>query len=255
MDGTIYLGERLLPGVPEFISVIRELGLDYLFLTNNSSKDREAYVEKLSLLGIPVENNQVLTSGEATAVYLSGFKPRAKIFLLGTMALARELTAQGLQVVSRNESPDFVVLGFDTTLTYQKLWEACDLLRAGIPYIATHPDLNCPLGEGRYMPDAGAIIAFIEAATGRRPKVIGKPNREIAEVALARAKATRTEIAIVGDRLYTDIALGIEAGLTSILVLTGETVAEDLTGTPYQPDFVFPSVRQLAASIERERKT
>lgn len=251
MDGTIYLGNRLLPGAAEFISVLRRQGLDFLFLTNNSSRDKQAYVDKLAALGIMAGRDRVLTSGEATAIYLQRVRPGARIFLLGTLALAREFAAQGFQLVSKADRPDYVVLGFDTTLTYQKLWDACDLIREGTEYVATHPDFNCPLEGGRYMPDAGAIIAFIEASTGRRPKVIGKPNREIVEAALTRTHAAKEETAIVGDRLYTDIAMGLEAGLTSILVLSGETRQEDLAGSQFRPNFIFASVGQLAEALNR----
>jgi len=253
MDGTIYLGNRLLPGAAEFISVLRRQGLEYLFLTNNSSRDKQAYVDKLAAMGIKAGRDQVLTSGEATAIYLQRVRPGAKVFLLGTPALAREFAAHGFQVVSKADSPDYVILGFDTTLTYQKLWDACDLIREGTKYVATHPDFNCPLEGGNYMPDAGAIIAFIEASTCRRPKIIGKPNKEIVEAALTRTSAQRGETAIVGDRLYTDIAMGIAAGLTSILVLSGETRQEDLDGSQFRPDYVFASVGELVQALERDK--
>lgn len=252
MDGTIYLGESLLPGARTFISLLAERGIEYIFLTNNSSRDKGAYVEKLAAMGIKVGRDQVLTSGEATAIYLQGLKAGAKVFLLGTPALAREFAAHGLQLVTGQENPDYVVVGFDTTLDYQKLWDACDLIREGKEYVATHPDLNCPLEGGRYMPDAGSIIAFIEASTGCRPKVIGKPHREIVEAAFTRTNVRPQEIAIVGDRLYTDIAMGIDAGLNTILVLSGESKEEDLADTPFSPDYVFNSVRELAAALSGE---
>jgi HAD superfamily hydrolase (TIGR01457 family) len=249
MDGTIYLGNTLLPGARDFISLLAREGREYIFLTNNSSRDKGAYVEKLAAMGIKVRHDQVLTSGEATAIYLQGIKPGAKVFLLGTPALAREFAAHGLQLVTREQSPDYVVVGFDTTLDYQKLWDVCDLIREGTEYLATHPDINCPLEGGRYMPDAGSIIAFIEASTGRRPKVIGKPHREIVEAAFTRTRARPWEIAIVGDRLYTDIAMGIDAGLKTVLVLSGESREEDLADTPFPPDYVFKSVAELAAAL------
>lgn len=249
LDGTIYLGDELLPGAAAFIAGLEERGLGYLFLTNNSSRDKGAYVQKLSALGIPVKGERVLTSGEATVAYLNGQKPGARVYLLGTPALAGELEAGGIEVVSGADRPDFVVLGFDTTLTYQKLWQACDLVREGVEYVATHPDFNCPLAGGRFMPDAGAIAAFIQAATAARPKVIGKPNREMVDAALARTGTGPGETAIVGDRLYTDIAMGRGAGLTSILVLSGETGENDLAEAPWQPDHVFSSLAELAGVL------
>lgn len=255
MDGTIYLGNQLLPGADEFLATLSRLNKEYFFLTNNSSRDKLAYVEKLKNMGISVAPEKVITSGEATALYLKAVKPQAKLFLLGTEALAQEFSRHGFSLVTKTENPDYVVLGFDTTLTYQKLWDACDLLRQGVEYIATHPDFNCPLEGGRYMPDAGAMAAFIEASTGRVPKVIGKPHREIVDVVLARAGTPRGLTAVVGDRLYTDIAMGQEAGLVSILVLSGETQAGDLSESPFQPDYVFPSVAELASALDRQAKS
>lgn len=253
MDGTIYLGKHLLPGAAEFISLLRE-NFKFLFLTNNSAQDRTAYRAKLAALGIEVGEEKILTSGEATAIFLEKKDPGASVFILGTPALAREFSRRGFQVVDRNGSPNYVVLGFDIGLTYQKLWDACDLIRAGTDYIATHPDFNCPIDGGRLMPDAGSISALIEASTGRRPKVIGKPNQEMAEVALSRLQCPRREVAIVGDRLYTDIAMGAEAGLTSILLLSGETKAEDISGSCYKPDYIFSSPAKLAQALAETKR-
>lgn len=251
MDGTIYLGNQLIDGAAHFLEVLRQQGKEYFFLTNNSSRDKLAYVDKLEKLGIAADPVQVITSGEATAIYLNTIKPGAKLFLLGTDTLAAEFARHGFALVGKADNPDYVVLGFDTTLTYKKLWEACDLIRDGVDYIATHPDINCPLEGGRYMPDTGAMIAFIQAATGCVPRVIGKPNREIIDAVLTRTRAARQYTAMVGDRLYTDIAMGQKAGLTSILVLSGETKREDLEGSQFQPDYVFASVGELAARLEK----
>jgi len=250
MDGTIYLGKELIPGADSFLDTLRQQGRDYFFLTNNSSKDKLAYVQKLRGMGIPVSPAQVMTSGEATAIYLNSIKPGARLFLLGTEALARDFNQHGFSLVAKDQYPDFVVLGFDTTLTYQKLWDACDLIREGVDYIATHPDFNCPLAGGKYMPDTGAMIAFIQAATGQRPKVIGKPNKEIVAAVMTKVGRPREQLAMVGDRLYTDIAMGINSGITSILVLSGETQAADLIASPHQPDYIFASVAELAAELK-----
>jgi NagD protein len=254
MDGTIYLGNKLIPGADMFLDTLRSMNLDYFFLTNNSSKDNFAYVDKLRSMGITLCPSQVITSGEATAIYLKARMPGAKLFLLGTEILGREFIQHGFELVGKNDKPDFVVLGFDTTLTYQKLWDACDLIRDGVEYIATHPDLNCPLEGGKYMPDTGAMMAFIEASTGRTPKIIGKPNREIVDAVLTMTNHSKEQIAIVGDRLYTDIAMGQNSGLTSILVLSGETRREDLAESEFRPDYVFDSVVQLAAELVKVSK-
>src|ERR1043165_3260819 len=184
MDGTFYLGERLIDGALKFIDVLNEQGCEYLFLTNNSSKDSGQYVEKISRLGLPITRDKVLTSGEATAMHLQGQQPGARVYVVGTAALENEVTEHGF--VLTDERPDFIVLGFDTALTYAKLWKLCDLVRAGVPYLATHPDYNCPTETGS-MPDIGATIAFVKASTGREPDlVVGKPNRLFVEKAAQR---------------------------------------------------------------------
>lgn len=246
LDGTIYLGDELIPGAQKFVNLLRKRKLRHYFLTNNSSRDKQAYVAKLARLGLMVESDQIITSGEATALWLQNNCPGARIFLLGTPALACEFRQHGFQLVGRDGKPQYVVLGFDTTLTYQKVWDACDLVRAGVRYVATHPDLNCPLAHGGFMPDAGAIMAMIHASTGCRPKIIGKPNREMVDAALTRSRCPRERAAIVGDRLYTDIAMGQKTEITSILVLSGATDPGEAALSPYQPDYIFQSVAELA---------
>jgi len=242
MDGTVYLGDRLLPGATEFISLLRHRKIEFLFLTNNSSKHGGQYAEKLNRLGLDIPEAQIFTSGEATAIYLHRRHPGARLYLVGTPALEEEFRIRGLTLDEQN--PEVAVLGFDTTLTYEKLWRLCDLVRAGKPYIATHPDFNCPV-EGGYMPDIGAMIAFVEASTGRRPDVIvGKPHTPIIEALAERTRTPVDAICMVGDRLYTDIALG-KAGITTVLVLSGETSRSDLEGAPHQPDYVVENLAEL----------
>src|SRR3990172_1066902 len=159
MDGTFYLGDHLLPGALDFIAAVRLRGADFLFLTNNSSRHRGQYAEKIRRLGLDIPDEKIFTSGEATTIYLAGRKPSARVYLVGTPALEAEFEAAGFQLV--HSDPDYAVLGFDTTVTYAKLWRLCDLVRAGVPFIATHPDLNCPT-EGGFMPDIGAMIAFVK---------------------------------------------------------------------------------------------
>lgn len=237
MDGTFYLGEQLLEGALRFIDVLNQQGRDFLFLTNNSSKDSQQYVEKITRLGLPISREKVLTSGEATAMYVRDQKPEARVFVVGTAALENEFLAYGFEYSS--EQPDFVVLGFDTSLTYDKLWTLCNLVRAGVPYIATHPDFNCPTESG-FMPDIGATIAFVKASTGREPDmIVGKPNRLFVQKAAQRVGVPVSDMCMIGDRLYTDIALGHTAGIPTVLVLSGETQQEDLSSSPYQPRYVF----------------
>ena len=224
MDGTIYLGERLFDDTPAFLERLRETGRRVVFLTNNSSRDRGAYLRKLRRLGIKASDDEVFTSGDATILILQADKPGAAIYLLGTPSLKRSFARAGFRLWERDDEglPDYLVLGFDTTLNYQKLTRACRLAAAGVPYIATHPDFNCPV-PGGFIPDAGSIIAFIEASTGKRPMVIGKPNPGMVQALIAREGWRKEEIVMVGDRLYTDIALGANAGIKSILVFSGET--------------------------------
>jgi HAD superfamily hydrolase (TIGR01457 family) len=248
MDGTVYLGNRLLPGSLDFLHYLAETGRDHLFLTNNSSRNATYYAQKLTRFGWPAEPSEVLTSGEATALYLTGLNPSARVYLLGTPDLEQEFAAHGF--VLTDQAPDYVVLGFDMTLTYEKLVKACDLIRAGVPFVATHPDLNCPTETG-YIPDCGAMIALITASTGIVPQVIGKPNREIIDAMFRKKPARREQVAMVGDRLYTDIVMGHNAGVRSILVLSGEATREDIQSAPIKPDYVFAGLGELLVDLRQ----
>jgi len=249
MDGTFYLSDRLLEGALRFIDLLRAQKKEFLFLTNNSSKHRRQYAEKISRLGLPLAEESVLTSGEATTLYLKAQHPGANIFLVGTPALEEEFRQHGFQLVQ--QEPQFLVLGFDTTLTYQKLWALCDFVRAGVPYIATHPDFNCPTETG-WMPDVGAMIAFVKAATGREPDlVVGKPNRLIVDAAAIKMNLQVNQLAMIGDRLYTDIALGQSSEITTVLVLSGETKIDDLKDSPFQPDYTFQNLAGVADWLEK----
>ncbi len=249
MDGTFYLSDRLLDGALRFIDLLRQQDKQFLFLTNNSSKQGRQYAEKITRLGLPLGEESVLTSGEATAVYLNREHRGANIFVVGTPHLEEEFRQHGFRLVEEN--PEFLVLGFDQTLTYKKLWQLCDFVRAGVPYIATHPDFNCPTETG-WMPDVGAMIAFVKAATGREPDlVVGKPNRFIVDAAAAKMNLPVNELAMIGDRLYTDIALGQASGIVTVLVLSGETKLEDLKDSPFQPDYVFQNLAGVADWLEK----
>lgn len=251
MDGTFYLGNDLIDGSLEFLDILKEQGKDFLFLTNNSSKNKAAYQKKLARLGCQVDEEKVFTSGEATTIYLSNIAPNAKVFLLGTEFLEDEFKNAGFTLVNNtDEKPDYVVLGFDTTLTYDKLWKACDFIRDGIPYIATHPDFNCPLEGGKFMPDIGATIDFIAASTGERPHVVGKPNKGIIDAICNKYGYKKEEIAMVGDRLYTDIKTGANANITSVLVLSGESSMEDYEKSDVTATFIYPSIKEMGEEIK-----
>ena len=246
MDGTIYLGDELIEGATDFLKKLKAQGKRYIFFTNNSSKNKDSYVEKLNKLGINASREEVFTSGEATTMYLSKIKPNAKIYLLGTPALEEEFQRAGFLLEGeRHKDIDYVVLGFDTTLTYEKLWGACEYVSEGVEYIATHPDFNCPLPNDKFMPDAGAMAALIEASTGKTPLVIGKPNKEVVESIASKYNLNKEDMAMVGDRLYTDIMMGINSGITSVLVYTGETKPEDYKNSEIRADYVFNSVKDM----------
>lgn len=248
MDGTIYLGDRLIPGALEFIELLKSRRTKFLFITNNSSRHRWHYAEKLCQLGLSINEDQIFTSGEATAIYLVEKKANCTIHLVGTPALEEEFRSYEFRLV--DDDPDYLVLGFDTTLTYNKLWHLCNLVREGVPYIATHPDHNCPTESG-FMPDIGATIAYVDTSTGRRPDVIiGKPYRPIIDALCKKIGLSEDKLCIVGDRLYTDIALG-QVGLTTVLVLTGEANIEDLRESPYQPDFIMQDLAKLSKILAK----
>lgn len=237
MDGTFYLGDQILEGSLDFLNALDVCGRRALFVTNNSSRSKDYYVEKLKKMGVNQPFLHVITSAHASAHYVLQNYPGKKGFLLGNDILKSELTEFGLEWDEK--SPDYVLIAYDTTLDYAKMTMVCDHVRSGLPYIATHPDFNCPTETG-FAPDIGAIIAFIKASTGREPDVIsGKPHRGIVDEALLATGLKPQELAMVGDRLYTDIATGVNFGMTSILVLSGEATLDDLKTSDVQPHLIF----------------
>ena len=237
MDGTFYLGDRLIDGSLDFLAALEKTGRTARFLTNNSSKSASVYAEKLARMGVPEAYRDVISSGHAAAHYCQRTFPGGKGWLLGNPALTDELTAMGLRLTDGD--PDYVLVAFDTTLDYARMTRACDLIRAGKPYIATHPDYNCPTETG-FIPDIGAIMAFIHASTGRWADVVlGKPNGGIVEEALERTGFRLEEMAMVGDRLYTDVATGVNHGMPGILVLSGEATLADVETSDVKPDLIF----------------
>lgn len=243
MDGTFYLGENLIEGSLDFLDALRRTGRRAMFLTNNSSHSAAFYQARLRRMGVPEDYRNILTSAQATARYIVNEYPDRKAFLLANRDATEEMTALGLKTDEKN--PDLVVIAFDTELDYKKMTAVCDFVRQGLPYIATHPDFNCPTETG-FIPDIGAIIAFIKASTGREPdEIIGKPHAGIVRESL-RVTGERTEtLAMVGDRLYTDIATGVNFGMTSILVMSGETTEEMRAQSPIQPSLVFEKLADM----------
>lgn len=242
MDGTFNLGERLLPGALDFMNTLVDKKIEYLFLTNNSSKNSIQYAKKVRNLGFNVSEDHIFTSGDATAIYLERNFQKSRVHLLGTPALVEIMEEYGLNLTSEN--PDIALLGYDTDLTFENLRMFCDTIRTGVPYIATHPDINCPTENG-FMPDVGSFIELIAASTGRRPDIIiGKPHKYIVEAVEEKTGFPLQQIAMIGDRLYTDIALG-KAGIKTILVLSGETVLTDLKASEFQPDLICENLGDL----------
>ena len=238
LDGTLYLGDRLIEGSLDFLETLRKTGRQCLFLTNNSSRSAAFYQEKLARMGVPEAQRNVLTSGQTAARYVTRHFPGRKAFLLANAMVTAEMRALGVE--TDDQRPDYVLIAYDTELNYQKLWLLCDYVRAGLPYIATHPDLNCPTSGG-FAPDIGATIAYVKASTGREPDaVIGKPHGGMILEAARRMGVDSRQMAMVGDRLYTDIAAGLGSGILSILVLSGETDREMAAVSAVQPDLIFP---------------
>ncbi|MEG0179041.1 MAG: HAD-IIA family hydrolase [Oscillospiraceae bacterium] len=242
MDGTFYLGDTLLPGAKEFLQHCRNKKIAYTFLTNNSSKSPKDYIEKLALLGVNITRREIFTSADATLEYLSEKNFAKNILLIGTDSLEQQFKDNGYKIDDKDG--DCVVLGFDTSITYSKLTALCDAVRSGKPYIATHPDFNCPT-DGGFIPDIGAVIAFVKASTQREPDaVIGKPNGYISKAAAKSFGVELEDVCMVGDRLYTDIALG-KCGCGTALVLCGETSAEQAQKSDIVPDIIADNLAQL----------
>lgn len=249
MDGTIYLDNDLFDGVTDFLAHIKAIGGKYLFLTNNSSKSVNKYIEKLSALGIPTTADDFLTSTDATIVYL---KPKnyKKIYAFGTTSFKEQLKAANLPITDCLEDDiDCLLMGFDTELTFKKLEDACILLNRGVDYIATNPDFVCPTWYGS-VPDCGSVSEMLFNATKRRPKFIGKPQPEMALLAVEKTGFKREQTALIGDRLYTDIACGVNAGVNSVFVLSGEGTLEDLKTSDVKPDYIFKDIKEILEFIK-----
>jgi len=245
MDGTLYLSETLFDRVPEFLARIRERGGRYLFLTNNSSKGVDSYIQKMARLGISTVREDFLTSVDALIDYLLPRYRDTLLYVFGTESFKTQLREVGLRITdTRSDEVGALVMGFDTELTFQKLEDACILLNRGLPYIATNPDLVCPTWYGS-VPDCGSIANILETATGRRPLVIGKPKPTMVELALKRTGFSADQALMVGDRVYTDIASGVNAGIDTVLVLSGEGTVADAEASDTPPTWILQDVAQL----------
>lgn len=251
MDGTLYLGDRLYAFTPELLETIKKSGKKYLFMTNNSSKSVEDYVKKLGKMGIEATREDFMTSSQATAFYLHKHHEGQRLYVCGTQSLKQELRQEGFAVTEKVEDTDCIVMGFDTELTFQKLHDVSYLLltRKEIPYIATNPDLVCPTEFGS-VPDCGSVCAAIKNATGREPVVIGKPSPLMPQLAMEKLGISREKTCVVGDRIYTDIKSGLNAGVTGILVLSGETTEAILAESPEKPHLVLPDAGHILSALK-----
>ncbi len=251
LDGTLYLGDRLFDWTLGFLDVLRQRGLGRIFMTNNSSRDAESYVQKLRRLGISdAEPQQVITSGQSAMLYLADHPELQRIYVLGTPALEAEVRAAGrLALTDQPETADAVLVGYDTTLTFERLSGAAIALEQGAGFLATHPDRGCPDPRGM-LPDCGALCACLENVTGRRvDQVFGKPSQWMLHLATERTGLLPQQMALVGDRLYTDIAMAVQSGMPSVLVLSGETRRSDVADAVVQPDMVFDDVGALGRAL------
>ena len=246
MDGTLYLGNRLYDFTIELLQEIRRTGGKYLFITNNSSKSVADYVKKLAAFGIEATRDDFMTSSQATAYYLHKYHEGQRLYVCGTESLKEELRGDGFTVTTNIGEVDCIVMGFDTELTFQKLHDVSYLLltRPELPYIATNPDLVCPTEFGS-VPDCGSVCGMIYNATGKKPIVIGKPSSLMPELAMDKLGISKEQTCVVGDRIYTDVKSGLNAGCIGILVMSGETTYEILEQSPEKPHLVMESAREI----------
>lgn len=251
MDGVLWHGDRPMPRLVEFFDGLRARGIGIVLATNNASKSGEDFVAKLAHMGVRVALDEVLTSPQATAAWLAEHAPGARVYMIGEKGLRTELEARGAVVVN-DDGPPFdathVVVGIDRQLTYAKLVEACLLIRAGVRFIGTNPDLTFP-GDRGIVPGNGSILALLQASTDIQPLIIGKPEPEMMVQALQRMGGAAENTAVLGDRLDTDILGGQRAGLTTLLVLSGVTTREQLASDPIRADYVFADIGEVLDAL------
>lgn len=250
IDGTIALDTKLINGTLEFMNYVLSTGGKYIFITNNSTKSIEDYILKFNKFEIEVDETSFVTSSYATAIYLKEIYKDKKIFVLGTKSFIEELMRFNINVTEdKDEDIVCAVVGFDNELNYKKIENICELLLTrNIDYVATNPDLVCPTSFG-FVPDCGSICEMIGNAVKKKPVYIGKPNKTIVEMCLEQTGFTKEETLVIGDRLYTDIACGINAGVDTAVVLTGEATKEDIKYTEFKPTYEFNSIKELYKEI------
>ena len=250
MDGTIYLDNDLFDGTIDFLNKVKEKGGRYLFVTNNSSKSTEAYVKKLESIGIPASEDDFLTSTDATILYINEKYQGRRFYSFGTASFTEQLKEAGIDVVTElQDGIDGIVMGNDNELNFKKLEDACKLLLNDIIYIATNPDWVCPTAFG-YVPDCGSVAEMLWRATGKRPHFIGKPRPEMLTLAMKKFGYTKEESLMIGDRVYTDIASGYNAGIDTAFVLSGEGTMADAESSDTPPTYIFKGIREVYNEIK-----
>ncbi len=250
MDGTLYLGEKLYTFTIALLEKLKATGRKNLFMTNNSSKSVADYIRKLEKLGIPATREDFITSSQATAYYLKQHFPGKRLYVCGTRSLKAELEMEGFTVTESVDDTQVIVMGFDTELTFQKLHNVSFMLltRENMPYIATNPDYVCPTEFGS-VPDCGSVCDMIYNATKKRPIVIGKPSPLMPQLAMEQWGYSKEETAVVGDRIYTDVKSGLNAGITGLLVMSGETDAAILAASDVRPHLVLQDAGEILAAL------
>ncbi|MBQ1678532.1 MAG: HAD-IIA family hydrolase [Oscillospiraceae bacterium] len=253
MDGTIYMEDRIFDGTLELLAEIRARGGRYVFITNNSSKSVTDYLNKVRAMGIPAGEEDFFTSAQAAVLLLQERFPGAKVYCQGTGSLVCQLREAGIEVTTELEPVDLVLTGFDTELTMEKLRRTCQILteQKNVAYYATNPDLVCPASFG-YVPDCGSMSVMIRNATGRYPIFIGKPEPTMIQIVMEKFGCGKEETVVVGDRVYTDIASGVRAGVDTIGVLSGEAKLKDFQSSDTPPKWIFRDVREIFQALTME---
>ena len=258
MDGTIYLGNTLFPYTHAFLQQLRDLGITYSFLPNNPSRSINDYLLKLHKMGIEATKEEIYNTTVATIDYLKTHLPGVRrLFLLGTPSMISQFEEAGFESTADSpaDRPDAVVAAFDMTLTYARLCRAAWWISQGLPYVATNPDRVCPTNEQTVLVDCGSICQCLEHATGRRPDItLGKPDPNMLLGILHQRHLQPDQIAMVGDRIYTDIEMARRAGALGVLVLSGETTLEVAEAAPHRPDLILPSVKELGERLAEAHK-
>ena len=262
MDGTFYLGDEILDGALDFLESVKRAGKRYIFFTNNSSVSSENYIEKLKKMNCHISKDMIMTSGDVMIRFLKSKYPDKSVYLLGTPELEKSFREAGINLFEseRDEKaamshaiceniPDIVVVAFDKTLNYEKLSNACVYIMKGAKFLATHLDINCPVKEG-FIPDCGAMCAAIELSTKVSPKFVGKPFKETVDMVVDATGVDASKISFVGDRIYTDVATGVNNGAMGDLVLTGECKLSEVPDSDVQPDVIFDSIKEMGELLE-----